>query len=159
MKTILFIFCLFSVACVTSGLKTRSIASVDCTIDNYRFFVFQDNKHPTRCHLTGAVLLYENLQGADLREADLQGADLRSANLRHADLWKADLGAADLRLTNLQGANLRFTSLRSANLRNANLREASLWDTDLTDAKVTAQQAYYLKAQGLKGFVVTGEDR
>ena len=181
MKTIIFIFSLFWVACVSTGLKARSIASENCTIGNYRDIVFQDNAEPPKCDFWGAKLRYANLRGADLRgadlfeadlrQADLRGADLREANLRWADLWQANLQGADLRRVklastklkeaDLRGADLREVDFGHTNLRYADLRGADLqgarfnkgsWRSKLYKAKVDCAQAEYLESQGITGF-------
>ncbi len=79
-----------------------------------------------------------------VHKCDLRGADLRGADLRFADLRFADLRFADLRF-----ADLRFADLRWAVLQWANLEVAYL-----IGAKVTQDQAEYLKSEGLSGFVV-----
>ena len=131
MKTILFIFCLFAIACVTSGPKARSVASTECNINNYRDIVFQYNAEPPQC----------NLQNAKLRDANLQGADLRFADLRNADLRRANLQEANLRGADLRGAMLWGVWHNGKPLWHAKLRGA-----DLTGAKVTCYQAEYLKS-------------
>ena len=114
-----------------------------------------------------------NFEGADLVGADFTGADLRGANLREADLrgvsfYEADLEEADLRGAKFQKKEdlteqelrdwemsgrywgntetLRFDAehFQGANFRRANLQKAL----------VTQEQAEYLTAQGLSGFVV-----
>lgn len=171
MKTLLILFCLFSIACVTSDLKARSVASATCTIDNYQDIIYQDYAEPTQCDLQGADLHGANLspkgfwlwkQHADLRHADMRHADLRGANLQNADLSFADLRKADLRGADMRHADLRWASLllaklqgadlRLADLREADLREAVLRHADLRGAKVTPEQAKLLQYQGLTGF-------
>ena len=181
MKTILIIFCLFSIACVTSGHKARSVASLacldcdkgiilqdkwktqvqqakkapaseKCTIDNYQDIVFQENAERTKCNLRHADLSYANLSDADLRRAKVREADLRCADLRRAKVREADLRGADLSYANLWRADLRFADLRYADLRYANLRGADLRGADLREAKVTCAQADNLEARDITGF-------
>ncbi len=54
----------------------------------------------------------------------------------------------------LQGANLRWADLRGADLRRADLQWTNFRYADLEEAKVTAEQAEYLKSEGFSGFVV-----
>ena len=131
MKTILIIFCLFWVACVTSGLKSRSVAyvecldcdkglqqdewvtqvqqnisaetSTECNINNYKDIVFTYKAEPVKCDLEKVDLSNTDLQGADLVHADLRGADLRHADLRNADLFYAKVTAAQAKILQAQG--------------------------------------------------------
>ncbi len=79
-----------------------------------------------------------------VHNCNLQGADLRRVNLRRVNLRRADLQEANLQGANLQGANLRRAVLYKANLEGVYLK----------GAKVIQEQAIYLKAKGLWGFVV-----
>ena len=88
------------------------------------------------------------MQGAFLWWAILRGANLQDADCRLAVFW-----FANLREVNFQGADLREVILWYADLRGANLQDVK-WTKesfyrDLFGAKVTAQQAELLKAQGL----------
>ena len=184
MKTILFIFCLFSVACVTSGPKPRSVASLacldcdkglqkdgrvtqvnqniravaskKCTIENYKDIVYQDNAEPPKCNLRGANLRGIDLQKVDFREAYLVMADLFGADLQGADLQGAVLLYANLIYADLRGANLQGANLREASLLGAYLQGADLQGADLTDVRVSCAQAEYLEAQGITGFKSPG---
>ena len=103
-------------------------------------------------------------KGADLQKADLsllifKRANLQGTNLQEADLTGANLEYADLTGADLRGANLRLTVLRFATLIDTDLRGANLGRTDFywskwRGVKVTKEQAEYLTAQGLSGFVV-----
>ena len=128
---IIVLFCLFSVACVTSGPKARSVATAKCTIENYKSFVFPDNADLTQC----------DLQGAHLREAILWYADLQDAKLYRADN-KENLEPG-WRLEDLQDAKF----YRADFPPNIDSREV-----DLRGVKVTCAQADYLEAQGFTGF-------
>ena len=92
-----------------------------------------------RADLSGAVLRWAVLHGADLSGADLRGADLRwavlhGANLRWADLRGADLSRADLREAGLHGAFLNGADLHGADLHGADLHGAFLIAADLRGA-------------------------
>ena len=67
----------------------------------------------------------------------LHVCNLQDADLRGADLFNADLRGADLQYAKLQGANLRFVRFRGA--------------------KVKPEQAKYLRAKRLSGFVIVVE--
>ena len=127
MKTILILLSfMFMSSCVTSGVKTRAVASEGCNIDNYKDFISKPGIH-----------------NCDLRGADLRGSqvDLRGANLAGADLTEADLGGADL---------------READLRYAKLQNTKLQWTNFKGAKVTQEQAEFLIKRGFfrSGFVI-----
>ena len=175
MKTILFLLSFMFVSCMTSGVKTRAVASEACTIENYKDFIHKQEIYvkqkrrmgifwkPTIdegiCNLEGADLEGMDLQGANLRKANLDGANLRKSILIEANLDGANLRKSILIEANLQGANLYKSILIEANLQGANLQGAYLalanfTEADLTGAKVTSLQAEYLTAQGLSGFVV-----
>ena len=181
MKAIILLFILVSLSsCVTSGVKARAVASEGCNIENYKDFIDTPGDH--KCDLRWGVfrdksfsslfglidapvnLSGANLEGANLREANLEGADLLRANLEGAilqfvNLQFANLEGANLREANLEGAdllraNLKGADLTRADLRKADLTRADLRKADLRGAKVTQEQADYLRAQGLSGFVV-----
>ena len=112
--------------------------------------------------LSGAILRYANLYGANLREADLTEANLYGANLREADLTEAHLSYVNLHGANLRGADLTeadlteahlsYVDLHGANLHGAllsgaNLREADLTDANLCEANLSG--AYLSKAHGI----------
>jgi len=96
MKTILVLLSfVFVSSCVTSGVKTRAVASeAECNIENYQDFINRPGVH-----------------NCDLRDADLSGADLRGANLQGANLERADLQQADLLHAHLKGASLRLAKV------------------------------------------------
>ena len=149
-----------------------------CTIENYKDIVFQENLEPPRCdlwqaNLRGADLQGADLRGADMRMADLWGANLQNANLQGADLWHVHFWEVDLRGANLAHANLRGAHFSDANLRGVDLTQADFgFNTcrianqeycgphfygvrlDLTGAKVTAKQAEYLQKQDITGFEI-----
>lgn len=184
MKTILFIFSLFSIACVTSGLTPRAVASLDCfdcgkglvqdgwvaevqryiksvasekcTKKNYKDIVFQDNAVPPKCDLRFADLRFTDLRGADLRGADLQGAILRGATLLFASLRGAKLLHIDLQGADLRHTNLNGADLRGADLRNANLNGADLRGADLRGAKLHSFYTTFYDAD-LRGAKITPE--
>ncbi len=161
MKALIIFLGLVVMGCVTSGVKAHAVEKASgevCNSENYRDFINKEGIH--FCNLQKVDLAYKaslrgaNLRGADLfnkdlRNLDLRGADLRGANLRWTDLRRAYLVEADLRGTNLQMAYLRGAVFYDADLRGADLQGA-----DLTDAKVTTEQAEYLKSRGFSGFVV-----
>ena len=126
-----------------------------CTIENYRDIVFQDNAVPPKCDLRGADLgSFWPWDGADMRGAKLRGADLRSADLRSANLQWADMRWADMRYADLRWANLRSANLQWADMRWADLRGVDLHNSNLRRAKVTPEQAKILQDQGLTGFEI-----
>ena len=92
-----------------------------------------------------------SLEKADLSWLNLQGVDLQGRDLKKALLFGADLRGANLREAILEGANLRVADLIGADLQGAKFQGAKL---EL--ARVTQEQADYLTAQGLSGFVVVG---
>ena len=134
MKAIILLFSfVFVSSCVTSGVKTRAVASEEeCNIKNYRYFIHKPGFH--KCNL---------------REASLWGAILAGANLRGADL-----SFASLRGTILVGADLRGAILAGAKLQYADLTNADFKGANLSMAKVTQRQAEYLTKQGVSGFIV-----
>ncbi len=56
--------------------------------------------------LSGSMLAWRDLCGANLQNSDLRRADLRFANLAHTDLRGTDLRGVDLTHVNLAGACL-----------------------------------------------------
>ena len=175
MKTILILLFsfVFVSSCVTSGVKTRAVASEKCNIDNYKDFINKPGVH--RCDLQGADLQEanferENLEGANFEDADLEKADLQYANLEgaiftDASLKWADFLGANLRGADFRGANLRGASFIGADLYKADLRGANLkriWfdkDTNLRKAIVTKEQAEYLRSKGLYGnFIIMEQE-
>lgn len=83
-----------------------------------------------------AVLFNVNLSGADLSYANLIGtnltdANLSNANLRYADLSSACLRSADLSFSNLVGAKMRMTALHGSNLNGTDLYMADMTGTNL----------------------------
>ena len=166
MKAIIFLLSFIFVSfCVTSGVKTRAVASEKCNIENYQDFINKPGIH--NCDLRGA-----NLKNEDFSFDNLKGADLRGAKLPKNTMYGADLAGADLRELDLRGVSLHAVNLTGADLREADLRGVSLqklkpglkkvqvWfapdlrEADLRGAKVTRSQADYLRTQGLSGFVV-----
>ena len=154
MKALILLFSsVFMSSCVTSGVKTRAVASEEeCNIENYRDFIYRPGVH--KCDLrrvafrdksfsslfglidAPANLSGVNFEGADLTEVDLQGADLTWANLHRAilpdaDLRGADLEDADLSYANLFSADLSYANLYKTNLKGANLSYANLYKTNL----------------------------
>ena len=108
-QTIILLFVLVSLSsCVTSGLKTRAVASDGCNIENYQDYINKLGFH--NCDLRGA-----NLQGADLDRANLSFSDLRGANLAKASLVDAILAGTNLRYANLQGVNIKGAKVSLAN--------------------------------------------
>jgi uncharacterized protein YjbI with pentapeptide repeats len=81
--------------------------------------------------LSGAVLIYAPLAGADLDYANLERARLDAAHLNAADLSGADLRDACLRRAILYGADLSRADLDGADLRDADLRDANLGGSNL----------------------------
>ena len=161
MKAIILFFILVSLSsCVTSGVKTRAVASEKCNIDNYKDFI--DKRGVYNCDLQGVIFRDESVYSlfglidapADLRGANLRRANLANANLEYANLEGADLRGAYLYKAYLYKANLEYADLRWAYLRGADLHNAYLDGANLTEAKVTPLQAKYLKLKGLRGFVV-----
>lgn len=106
----------------------------------------------TGAELSGANLLYAdldeaNLSGVDLRNARLTGANLYGADLADADMAGADLdhavvsdvslSGADLHDASFFGANLGLSRLDNTNLTGADLDKANLTHADLRDADLT----------------------
>jgi hypothetical protein len=85
--------------------------------------------------LSGADLLYDNLDGANLSNANLKGADLRGANLGGANLSNANLRGVNLEYANLASAKLSHADLGGANLSNANLNCVIIDAPSLSGAK------------------------
>ena len=112
-------------------------AEVQCNIENYQDFIHKPGVHV-----------------CNLREADLTEEDFRETNLIGAQLQMANLAGADLKGADLQMANLAGADLTGVDLRETALPLMYLFKAILTGAKVTQEQAEYLKAQGLSGFVV-----
>ena len=178
MKTILFLLSLSLVFFVTAD----QTAEGQCNIENYRDFISKPGVH--KCDLESEILkdkyLFDmmespldypfanfsganlrfaelreaNLPGADFSKADLTGAILIVANLTGANFTGADMVGVNLYRANLTGADFRGADLTFAYLIKADLTGADFRGADLTRAKVTPEQAKYLKAQDLSGFVV-----
>jgi hypothetical protein len=101
----------------------------------------------TRPDLRKAILIEQELIGADfscadLREADLGGAILVGANFIEADLRRSKLDNANLlgamlRGANLRGSDLSMVSLVGVDLSGTSLGRADLGGADLTDADLT----------------------
>jgi uncharacterized protein YjbI with pentapeptide repeats len=89
------------------------------------------------------------LSGADLMYAELQGALLHAANLQEVNLHGALLQGANLYEANLQG-----TMLPGANLQGALLEEAKLSGADLSGAELGAKRSQASHA-GLSGADLT----
>jgi uncharacterized protein YjbI with pentapeptide repeats len=83
----------------------------------------------TGTHLSNAILLGANMDGADLSYADLSDANLIGAHLSDAILLHAHLGGANMWGANMGGADLRGADLRGANLRDANMTKVILRET------------------------------
>lgn len=103
-----------------------------------------------RCDLSGAGLVFSDLEGVNL-----QGADLRGANLNRANLEEANLSGADLSGAVLFGADLTGADLRGADLRGADLREALMAGANLEGANL--EGAVMLGALGLSADIATAE--
>ena len=90
--------------------------------------------------LNGANLHHSNLQESNLMYAQLVAANFGSSNLYLANLHGADLTDANLSFTNLSGADLS-----SSTITNANLLLADLTNSDLSDI-VGWDEAFWLAA-------------
>ena len=86
--------------------------------------------------LSGAVMRWANLGGADLSRANLRGVDLRWAELYQANLSEADLRGADLRRAKMRKANFSRANLKGARLDGADLRLANLTGAAITMAEL-----------------------
>lgn len=87
--------------------------------------------------LSGQVLEYFTIRGANLTGANLTGAnfnvaDLTAVTLHNANLSNANFVLVDLRNMDLSGANLTGANLSGANLAGANLSGANLTNANLT---------------------------
>ena len=117
MKTIFLLLSLvFVSSCVTSGVKTRAVASEGCNLENYQNFIDKPGVH--KCDLREA-----NFKKAVFYKTNLDGVKLDHAKMAEADLREADLSGADLRGANLEGGDLRNAILEGADLSNTDLRE------------------------------------
>ena len=127
-------------------------------------------------HLQEAKLINSDFTKANLNNAVLSSVDATNANFTEADLHQVHLTNAVLDGAIFTGAKLNGAKLENVDLtkviglETADLAhyERGLWDkfhpmrwgpdpytdTILDGAKVTKQQAEYLTAQGLSGFVV-----
>ena len=74
-----------------------------CTINNYRDIVFQDNVKLPACNLLRANLREADLQGANLAHADLRWANLKNTNLQGADLHNAEVSCEQVEYLKKQG--------------------------------------------------------
>ena len=134
----------------------KDLSGADLLYDNL------DGANLSNANLKGADLRGANLDGADLKGADLRGANLGGTNLVGADLSGADLGGAYLSWTNLGGANLSNANLRGVNLEYANLASAKLSHADLRDADLSTANLDCAiidapSLSGAKGFFQTEE--
>ncbi len=85
--------------------------------------------------ITGNMLRYADLRGAELRKCDLSHNDLQWATLD-----EVDLGEANLIGSNLNGATMRHATLAGADLRGAVLSSFDLRAVDLRGAKILDYQ-------------------
>ena len=102
----------------------------------------------------GADLQKANLSMVSFESVDLTGTDLRWADLVGVRFQKADLTGTDLRWADLRQSDLQFAILIDTDLRWAKLNGANFNWSKWSGVKVTKEQAEYLTAQGLSGFVV-----
>lgn len=101
--------------------------------------------------LSGSILAYRDLIGADFMWSNLSHSNLRAAQLGFAHFYRAtlirtdlssailrhaDLARANLESAKLLGANLMHAFLNSANLKKANLNIANLQWTNLQRANL-----------------------
>ena len=110
-------------------------ASQVCDKENYQEFIYKFGIH--NCDLSGT-----NFVGADLFRTNLSGANLTNADLGEADLFGVDFTGANLSEANLVGADIL---------------EADFTGANLTNTKVDPEQAEYLTAKGISGFVIVEE--
>jgi len=124
--------------CTFAGARLRFATFKDCTLDSCTF-EDADLAHLTLrgSRATGAGFLKAafdasvTLTGNLLRYADLRGADLKGCTLTKNDLEWANLEQADLQSANLRDSSLNRASLRGASLQRADLRNANLGGLDL----------------------------
>lgn len=103
--------------------ELRSIIGADLRWTNLRYLrgfrSFLAKAQLNSSDLTGAVLAYSDLRGADLRSARLVDADFNGANLRYAYLNNATLTRAKFDGADLSGADLRDSDVTVEQVSNA----------------------------------------
>lgn len=91
-------------------------------------------------NLSGAILSYVNLIGADLTEARMTSAVLDGSNLSGAHMWGVDLRGAEFYQARMIGAQLGGARLAGANLREAKLHGAVLSMSELVGADLAGTE-------------------
>lgn len=91
-------------------------------------------------NLSGEILSWADLTGANLSEANLSGVILNWSNLSHVKLRGANLSDCDLNWTNLEQADLQGANLRGAEVSAANLKGADWRGAIMPDGTVWPEQ-------------------
>lgn len=100
--------------------------------------------------LSGADLIFANLQGVTLKDAILDDANLFEANLQDAVLWGTGLRDAVLSLADLQEASLLRVSAIKTDFDGASLSGTDISECDLSQSQ-NLSTSQLLKAYTLKG--------
>jgi hypothetical protein len=101
--------------------------------------------------MSGQLLWWAELNGANLHHANLQEANLMYAQLAYANFGSSNLYFINLHGADLTDANLSFTILSGADLSSSSVANANLLMADLTNADLSDmagwEDAFWLAAR------------